>query len=127
MITLCVNALRLIVSVFRGVKNDHEFRILLFILTTLLIGSVLFYTSVEGWNVVDALYFTVMTMATIGYGDVVPTKPASKIFTIIYVFLSVGIFASIMTKLVAINLSRYNKEPTKSKKPIENNKAEPPQ
>lgn len=126
MLTLFINAFRLVISVFKGAKNDHEFRVLLFLLTTLILGSVLFYTSVEGWNIIDALYFTVMTMATVGYGDVVPTKPESKIFTVVYVFLSVGIFASLITKLVAINVLRYNKEPSAPENSKENNDGNPP-
>ena len=32
---------------------------------------------IEGWNVVDSVYFAVVTISTVGYGDLVPTKNAS--------------------------------------------------
>lgn len=78
----------------------------MFLLVTILIGSTLFYSSVEGWSKVDALYFSVMTMSTIGYGDLVPTTDMSKIFTIIFSFLSIGIFVSLNTKIVVMTLNQ---------------------
>ena len=35
----------------------------------------------EGWSVLDSIYFCVTTVATVGYGDVVPSRDASKLFT----------------------------------------------
>lgn len=56
---------------------------------TLAIGTV-FYRVVEGWGLLDALYFSVVTLATIGFGDEVPVTRLGKVFTIIYVFVGVG-------------------------------------
>ena len=36
----------------------------------------------EGWRLADSVYFTCITGLTIGYGDFVPVRPASKILTI---------------------------------------------
>ncbi|PID77077.1 MAG: hypothetical protein CSB24_03335 [Deltaproteobacteria bacterium] len=66
----------------------------------LLIGANIFYTSVEHWSTVDALYFSVMTMATVGYGDLAPTSDLSKLFTVFYTFLSIGSFVSLNAKCV---------------------------
>lgn len=43
----------------------------------------------EGWSLLDALYFTVSTITTVGYGDLVPTHAASKIIATIYMVLMV--------------------------------------
>ena len=50
------------------------------------------YHSIEEWSYTDSAYFTTITLTTIGYGDLVPTNPTSKIFTIFFVFSGVGIF-----------------------------------
>ncbi|KAB7529640.1 two pore domain potassium channel family protein [Flagellimonas olearia] len=70
----------------------------------LLIGSTLFYSQTEHWSVIDSLYFSVMTMATVGYGDFVPTTDLGKIFTIIYAFLSIGTFVAFTAKIVRLIL-----------------------
>ncbi|NOQ30000.1 MAG: two pore domain potassium channel family protein [Helicobacteraceae bacterium] len=110
MITFFMNILKLLQAIVSGIKNDQDFRILFFLLTSLLVGSTLFYSQIEGWSKIDALYFSVMTMSTIGYGDLVPTTDISKIFTIIFTFLSVGIFVSINTKIVLITLNKKKKK-----------------
>ena len=109
MITLIINAFKLFLSIIRGIKNDKDFRALFLLLLILLAGSVIFYMREEGWSAIDALYFSVMTMSTIGYGDFVPSSSSSKLFTIVYTFLSVGVFASLISKIVAINLGRYKR------------------
>lgn len=55
----------------------------------LIIIGMLFYSIAEGWNHIDSLYFTVMTLTTVGYGDMYPTTVASKLFTIVYVLVGV--------------------------------------
>jgi voltage-gated potassium channel Kch len=61
---------------------------------------------VEGWSAVDALYFSVITMATIGYGDLSPVTTAGKVFTMFYALLSVGVFVALAAKIGAILLEK---------------------
>jgi voltage-gated potassium channel len=68
-------------------------------------GGTLFYMRVEGWSAVDALYFSVVTLATIGYGDLVPTSDASKLFTVVYSLIGIGVLASLIAAL-AISVRR---------------------
>lgn len=104
MITFFYDIIKLLVGIRHGIKNDVEFRILFFFLVTLLAGATLFYCREEGWSVIDSLYFSVMTMSTIGYGDFVPTTTLSKTFTIIFALLSIGVFVALMSKIVGIVL-----------------------
>ncbi|MCE2489747.1 MAG: two pore domain potassium channel family protein [Anaerolineae bacterium] len=53
-----------------------------------------FYRAVEGWRWLDAFYFTVITLTTVGYGDLVPQSDAAKLFTMFYVFVGLGIIGS---------------------------------
>lgn len=90
----------------RGFGADDEFRILLYMLLILLGGTTLFYTRIEHWSVVDSLYFSGMTMSTIGSGDLAPTTDMPKLFTVIFAVLSIGVFAMVVSKIVAITLER---------------------
>lgn len=65
------------------------------------IGTV-FYHYVEHFKWVDSYYFSVVTLATVGYGDFVPKTDIDKIFTTFYIFVGVGIF----TTFVSISLKR---------------------
>ena len=63
--------------------------------SALLIGAVLAigttgYTVIEGWNWFDSLYMTVITMTTIGYQEVHSLSTAGRVFTVLFIFLSVG-------------------------------------
>lgn len=62
---------------------------LTFFLLAIVAGAFI-YASIEGWNFLDSLYFTVMTITTIGYGDFVPLTDAGKIFTIFFSFFGVA-------------------------------------
>lgn len=104
MITFFFDMIKLLDGIWHGVKEDVEFRVLLFFHISLLAGATLFYYREEGWSVIDSLYFSVMTMSTIGYGDFVPTTTLSKSFTIIFALLSIGIFVALMSKFVGIVL-----------------------
>jgi voltage-gated potassium channel Kch len=115
MITFFMDMVKLLHAVMISIKYDIEFRILLFLLLTLLVGATLFYSSVEGWSIIDALYFSVMTMSTIGYGDLVPTTTWSKLFTIIFSILSIGFFAAVIANIVANVLERKKNKIAKRK------------
>jgi voltage-gated potassium channel len=72
----------------------------LFLLLVVLLGiGTAFYTAVEGWSVVDSLYFCVSTLSTVGFGDLTPTKDESKLFTIVFLLIGVGVFVGIAGKL----------------------------
>ena len=50
---------------------------------------------------VDAVYFTVVTMATVGYGDITPRTMDARIFTISLIVLGLAVFATALPAIVA--------------------------
>ncbi len=50
------------------------------------------YMSLSGYNFVDALYMTVITVTTVGFGELQPFSPAEKVFTIFLILTSITIF-----------------------------------
>ena len=89
MISFFVTFLRFLNGLRKGLK-DPEFRGLLFLVVILLTSGTFFYSQVEGWRVLDSLYFSVTTLATVGYGDFHPKTDIGKIFTMVYILLGVG-------------------------------------
>ena len=79
--------------------KDEEYRDLL--ITTFIIitfGSIVFHY-LEGWSWIDSIYFSVITLSTIGYGDFSPATDAGKIFTIFYIIIGIGIILSFLNAL----------------------------
>lgn len=71
--------------------RDPEFRELLTLVVVTLLAGTLFYRQAEGWSFLDSLYFSVVTLTTVGYGNLSPSTAAGKIFTIVYIFAGLGI------------------------------------
>ena len=105
MVSFFVTLFRLVRGIARGL-SDPEFRALFIVLILMLTGGTLFYSSVEGWGVIDALYFSVITLTTVGYGDLHPTTPVSKIFTVIYIFIGIGIIMAFIQRLATHSMRR---------------------
>jgi voltage-gated potassium channel len=59
------------------------------ILVILLVGTA-GYAIIEGWSITDALYATVITITTVGYGDMAPMTPAGRIFAILFTLAAIG-------------------------------------
>lgn len=63
-------------------------------------GGTLGYIIIEGWHPFDALYMTVITLATVGYGEVHPVSPAGRWFTLALIFLGVGYFLYVAGNII---------------------------
>ena len=79
-------------SLWHGMK-DKDFRALFTWVLLLLVLGTWFYVRVEGWTALDALYFSVVTLTTVGFGDFAPQTPAGKIFTIVYILVGLGLIS----------------------------------
>lgn len=62
------------------------------------------FTGVETHPVVDALYFCIVTMCTIGYGDITPSSPATKLFSITFVLVGFGFIDILLSGMVSYML-----------------------
>jgi voltage-gated potassium channel len=83
-----------LVGAFVRKSRDPEFRNILVLLLILIASGTIFYSSVEGWNWFDSLYFCIITLATVGYGDFAPKTVWGKAFTIVYIFVGLGLFVA---------------------------------
>jgi len=51
---------------------------------------------IEGWNFFDSIYMTIITLSTVGYGEVRAIGPAGRIFTILLILFGISIMAYII-------------------------------
>ncbi len=67
------------------------------LLALVLFVGTLGYFLIEGWSLFDALYMTIITLSTVGYGEVHPLSEAGRFFTIFLIFAGVGIAFYVFT------------------------------
>ena len=82
-----------------AVWRDPETKALPPVVGVLLLSGTIFYWSVEDWTLIQSLYFSVVTLTTVGYGDLTPTSDFSRIFTIIYIFIGLGVLVAFLSAL----------------------------
>ncbi len=71
---------------------DSTKHLILSLLLTLFIGiaGTTGYMMIEGWDLLDSMYMTIITLATVGYGEVHSVSRAGRIFTMLLIFFGVG-------------------------------------
>ena len=84
--------------------RDVKFALTFFAL--LLIVGTAGFSAIEHWSVLDSLYMTVITLSTVGYGELRPLSPAGKIFTSALILFGVGNLAYAATKTTEALLER---------------------
>jgi len=77
--------------IIKSFIEDEEYRELLYTTIFIIIFGSITYHYLEDWTYLDSLYFSIITLTTIGYGDFSPQTTGGKIFTIVYIFLGIGI------------------------------------
>jgi voltage-gated potassium channel Kch len=97
MLSFALTVIELLRAIVRS-PADKEFRAGLVLAVLILVSGTSFYRTVEGWSWIDSLYFCVTTMSTVGFGDLSPVTPFGKIFTIVYIFVGVGVFVALFAQ-----------------------------
>ena len=62
----------------------------IFALIAVIIIGVLGYEIIEGWNFLDSIYMTIMTITTVGYSEVHPLSSGGRVFSIFLMLGGVG-------------------------------------
>jgi len=82
---------------------SNLYRVLLLFLLVIIIG-VLGYMYLSNDSFVNALYMTIITITTVGFGEIHPLSQNEKLFTIFLILMSIvilGLIASVITQYVA--------------------------
>ncbi|MBP9820716.1 two pore domain potassium channel family protein [Candidatus Saccharibacteria bacterium] len=69
-------------------------------LVTLITISTIFFHHVEGWSYFDSYYYTIVTIATVGYGDFVPTTTIGRFAATILIILGIGLFSAFVSLML---------------------------
>jgi voltage-gated potassium channel len=80
-------------SVAHGSWSQHPLRRFTrpaLLLAAVLVGGTLGYMLIEGWDLADSAFMTVITVSTVGYQEVHPLSPAGRLFSICLIVVGVG-------------------------------------
>jgi hypothetical protein len=92
-------------------KHLH-FRLRFFLAALILImifGSVGFMHT-ENLSLLDAFYFNIVTITTVGYGDIHPVTPTGKMLAVALILMGTGTFLGVIANATEIMLSRHESQ-----------------
>ncbi|CAM9142123.1 unnamed protein product [Ascophyllum nodosum] len=78
----------------------------LLIVSAYLFAGVAVYTLMSGMTVLDAVYFSMVTLTTVGYGDLSAHKPWTRLFACVYILVGVALIGALLARLVEIVLNQ---------------------
>ncbi|HEY4743653.1 MAG TPA: NAD-binding protein, partial [Desulfuromonadaceae bacterium] len=80
----------------------RHLKISILVLALLVTAGTAGYMSIEQWNLLDALYMTVITLGTVGFKEVHDLSDAGKVFTIVLIVVGVSVLGYIVGSLAQI-------------------------
>lgn len=83
-------------------EEKRKLKLVLYAFAFLLIFGTIGYKFLLQVDWVDAFYMTVITISTVGFGEIGTTSNASEIFSVLMIFLGVGIVGYAFTTVVAM-------------------------
>ena len=85
--------------------SDVELRALLFIfLFQIALGTVAF-SIIEDWSLFNSLYFCVVSLTTVGYGDLTAESTGGRALTMIYLLFGTGLVVTFVSKLASLRMN----------------------
>jgi voltage-gated potassium channel Kch len=96
-----------------AVWRDPETKALPVVAGALVLTGTLFYWRFEDWTVIESLYFCIVTLTTVGYGDFSPTTAGTQIFTIFYILTGFGVLVALLTSVAQEYLRMKAESPSR--------------
>ena len=85
-------------------------RVFLVVLLVIVVLAIFGLMIIEDLSLPDALYFTIVTVATVGYGDIHPATLGGKILAVVLIITGVGTFLGVLANATEIMLNRRERK-----------------
>lgn len=105
MVSFLITLMRLLKGLRRAFK-EKDFQVLFILILLMLVSGTIFYTKEEGLNLLDALYFCVTTLSTVGSSHFEPQTTLGKIFTMVYILVGTGLFLGLVFHIALAVMNR---------------------
>jgi voltage-gated potassium channel len=91
----------------QSTTQGRIWRLILFTVALLLVGTV-GYMELEGYSLIEGFYMTAITLTTTGFGEVRPLSAAGRLFTIVLLFLGVGVLGFALSTVVGFVMRDFS-------------------
>lgn len=89
------------------IKETHLDKLLTLVIITIISSSVAFYLIEEPTNgFIDSLWYVLVTLTTVGYGDITPTSSTGRIIGIILIIIGIFMFSTLTAAISSIYTQR---------------------
>jgi len=86
--------------------GDKKFQIYLLLLVAVIILGSVGLSHLAGFPLFAAVYFIIVTVATVGYGDIVPTTDGGRFLVIVLILAGVGTFLTVVAYTIELMISK---------------------
>ncbi len=90
-----------LIDFWRQAGTDSTLRDAAALVVLIVVIGTLGFALIEGWSIPDSLYATIITITTVGYGDLVPITSAGRWFATIFTLFAIGAAGFTLTALAA--------------------------
>lgn len=103
-------------EIYTLLKKEKFFKILGIACIVILYGALAIYVSDRYYltrgtgGILDAVYWAVVTIASVGYGDIVPLSPMAKVFAMILILTGMGVLSLVTATIASIFVERRIRE-----------------
>ncbi|AJS60523.1 potassium channel family protein [Paenibacillus sp. IHBB 10380] len=98
MLSFIITLKRLLGGLWHAFKKKN-FQVLFVLIIFMLLSGTIFYVKEEGLSIVDALYFCVVTLSTVGHPSFEPQTSLGKVFTMVYIIAGTGLFLGLVAHI----------------------------
>ncbi|RMG33362.1 MAG: hypothetical protein D6732_12260, partial [Methanobacteriota archaeon] len=99
--------------------HSSKYKIYGFVFFGIFIAGVITIKIIENWTWIDSIYFVIVTISTVGYGDITPTRLISKIVSIILITTGISTFALLSQEVLDAIVQRRIRRSLLPKEPID--------
>jgi hypothetical protein len=85
-------------------------RVFFILFLLVLVGGSLSFMAAEKMSFLDALYFSIVTVSTVGYGDISPESPLGKIVSVLIIMAGGGAFVGVVTNATDLMIANREKK-----------------
>lgn len=87
--------------------DKHVYQFLAGGAVLLVVTGTIVYHILEDWSWVDSIYFSVVAITTVGFGDLSPSTDASKIFTVAYILVGISLITTYLNARLKVRAAKH--------------------